>query len=481
VLAAEVPVFNLTVTGPHTFIADGFVVHNKGGGGGGSHGGGHGGGSGGFVLYDPVHGWSRDWGTWIGAIIFMASAGGVVLIIVMAVKNARSGRDENLDYLFSRGNIERKTEKTDELLEFIAKTDTAFNKGALVETAKSTFLELQRCWQARDYDPMKPLMMPELYAEHCAQIEGMMRDHEINVIADLQVERVDIVNVRYTQKPDEREFTALITAVARDYYVDDREQNFLRGDQMPMRFQEFWTFQLQQQKWLLRDIEQTGESGVLREENFFEPFTGDGLKDIYGEKAEQAGPPGPWLEGETGEKATKIERMLNFLVQTDGIWDRRAMIERARQTFLRVYLARQAGDPAGVPSDLLFPEVARSLEEEMRRREAEGTTIEFRNLCVRKVEIILVRNFADDGKDEFTTRITAHAQLIVRKGGTDVCRQEYVTAFEEYWTFARLVDQWMLREVEPPAEGEQRIRAENLDQDSTLSQLEWYYTQPRAV
>jgi hypothetical protein len=82
--------------------------------------------------------------------------------------------------------------------------------------AKSTFVELQKCWQARNYEPMKPLLMPDLYAEHCSQLSGMIGNHEINLISNLNVEHVDIVNVRYPQKENDREFTALITATARD-------------------------------------------------------------------------------------------------------------------------------------------------------------------------------------------------------------------------------------------------------------------------
>ncbi len=89
---------------------------------------------------------------------------------------------------------------------------------------------------------MKPLMMPDLFNQHTAQLSGMVANHEINRIENLKVEYIDLVNVRYTEKPDQREFTALITASARDYYVDDRSGKFLRGDKAPARFQEFWTF-----------------------------------------------------------------------------------------------------------------------------------------------------------------------------------------------------------------------------------------------
>ena len=67
----------------------------------------------------------------------------------------------------------------------------------------------------------------------------------------------------------EREFAALITASARDYYLDDRTQEFLRGDDAPASFQEFWTFQRLNGAWLLREIEQSRESDALKDENFF--------------------------------------------------------------------------------------------------------------------------------------------------------------------------------------------------------------------
>ena len=42
--------------------------------------------------------------------------------------------------------------------------------------------------------------MPPLYAQHKSQLDGLKRSHEINRIENLKVERVDLVNVRYTEK-----------------------------------------------------------------------------------------------------------------------------------------------------------------------------------------------------------------------------------------------------------------------------------------
>ena len=130
----------------------------------------------------------------------------------------------------------------------------------LRKLAEATFRKLEECWEKRDYGPMEPLMMPSLFAQHSAQIQGMIRNHEINRIEDLKVETVDLVNVRYTEKPNQREFTALVSASARDYYVHDATGKFIRGDSSAARFQEFWTFQHIDGRWLLREVEQSGES-----------------------------------------------------------------------------------------------------------------------------------------------------------------------------------------------------------------------------
>jgi predicted lipid-binding transport protein (Tim44 family) len=465
---APTRVYNLQTDNPNTYFANGIAVHNKGGGGGGGFGGGFGGG-----------GYSGG-GSGDPTIIFIFIGAFVVIFLIAKAVQNKQAKDEDLDYVNSRFDIERKAGKTRKLLEFLARVDQTMAPDKLEAQARSTFVELQKCWQARQYDPMKPLLMPDLYAEHCSQISGMIANHEINMISNLNVEHVDIVNVRYPQKENDREFTALITATARDHYVDDHTGEFLRGDQAPARFQEFWTFHRQGGAWLLREIDQSRESDALKEENFFEQFTDTGLNQVYDETAGKEGPAGPWLEKETLDKATRIERLLNFLVQTDKLWDRQAMLERARQVFLDVTLAREKGDPAAVPTGELFPDVATNLQGELVRLGGQGTQLEFRNLCVRKAELILVRNFSDNSKDEFTVRISAHAQRAVRRNNLLISQDADVTPFVEFWTFGRLDNEWKLKEVLPPARGGELVATENVDEGSSPEQLQWYYKQTRA-
>jgi hypothetical protein len=145
-----------------------------------------------------------------------------------------------------------------------------------------------------------------------------------------------------------------------------------------------------------------------------------------------------------------------------------------------VYLARESGEDRQVPTGDLFPEVAKTLQEQIRRWKADGLAVEYRNLCVRKAELILVHNFIDQSRDEFTVRIDAHAQKTLRKADQVVNEQPFVTPFEEYWTFGRLDNQWKLKEVLPPGRAKKRVTEENVDEDSSAGQLQWYYGQTRA-
>ena len=471
-IEGETLVFNLQVAMPNTFVAEGIVVHNKGGSSSRSSS------SSSRSSGSSGSGGEMSWKAFL--IIFGIMFSLPWIIVLLAMRGRGNKKSENLDFVYRANQVSPKVRKTEKLLTFLSRQDPSVSPEELRKLAETTFLKLQECWEKRDYAPMKPLLMPALFAEHTAQLQGLMRNHEINRIENIRVEKIDLVNVRYTEKSDQREFTALVTASARDYYVDDRTLKFIRGDEGAARFQEFWTFQGSNDTWLLREIEQAGESDVLKDENFVEMLTDDTVKGIYREVSEKDGKAGPWLEKNAEEKAIRIERMLNFLVQTDKLWDRNQMLERARQVFLSVYLSRESGDPGQVPATDLFPEVAANLEEQVRQSQASGIRVEYRNLCVRKVDLLLARNFSDPSKDEFTVRISAHAQRVVRQADRIRSEQEYVTPFEEYWTFGRLDQKWKLKEVLPPGRGKKKIIEDNVDEDSTTDQLQWYYRQTRA-
>jgi hypothetical protein len=129
----------------------------------------------------------------------------------------------------------------------------------------------------------------------------------------------------------------------------------------------------------------------------------------------------------------------------------------------------------------MFPDAAKDFRNTLERQRGQGLSVEYRNFCVRKTDLVLVRNFTDNGNDEYLARVYAHAQRIVKRRGEVVHKDGDVVPFDEYLTFGRLDGQWKLKEVMPPAGGAGAVAQENLDEDSSLWQLRWYYTKKRAL
>ena len=108
----------------------------------------------------------------IGALtIIFVIIGAIVIAVIIYKVRQQGGGNEDLDYLYGRDDIERKAGKTRKLLEFLARVDQTWHRTNWKPRPKPRSQKLQECWQARNYEPMKPLMMPDLYADHCSQIE----------------------------------------------------------------------------------------------------------------------------------------------------------------------------------------------------------------------------------------------------------------------------------------------------------------------
>jgi hypothetical protein len=95
----------------------------------------------------------------------------------------------------------------------------------------------------------------------------MRQAHEINRMKGLRLEAVDFVHLFCPLDPDDQEVAALITFEATAYFVNDRNGNYTRGPRSPRRYQEFWVFRRQGERWLLDAIEPTHESDRLRAAN----------------------------------------------------------------------------------------------------------------------------------------------------------------------------------------------------------------------
>ncbi len=403
----------------------------------------------------------------------------VVIILSKIIKEKEKKEKKALKYIFSEDLIKKKAEKTAKLIDFISKVDKNLDMFFLKNRVKNVFLLFKKCWQKRDLTEVMPYISKHLYIQYTSQIDMMKKKHEINIIKNLEIISIYIVWLKYTIKEEDRFFTALITANAKDYYVDDRANKFLRGDEKTTIFQEFWTFRFDNGEWILYQIEQTRESDILRKDDFVEQFTDEQVNQILGKDSEKQGPKGPGIEEEIVIKKEKIARLINFLSEIDKIWDMSQMETIASLAFINVYNAMTELNPLKLDDNYISKIMKENLKKIFEINKFEGYTFEFRDLSIKKVNIVFVNNKIDNKEDEFVVRFSAQAQKKVILKKRIILEDKYVKPFIEYWTFKREDNKWKAFGVLPTEVGENAIYQENIDEESSPAQLEWYYSKKR--
>ncbi|NYZ77733.1 TIM44-like domain-containing protein [Candidatus Micrarchaeota archaeon] len=418
-----------------------------------------------------------------------------VSVVVLSILGHRGRKEWSSTTSVPRKKMLVKSKKTSALIAALSSLDPVWNEQKMKETATKTFYKLQECWQAREYSPMVSLMMPSLYNQHISQLDSMKQNHEINRLDNLKLLEMNVILIKNRNDMMKDEFTVWLKAQAKDTIVDDRTGKRIRGDTGTGVFEEFWTFQRQGSEWKLRHIDQPEEGmSLIGEENYDENSTPMTREQIYGRigrlskkdvslssQREQIPVAFTPSIDAIKSKGGKTHRMLNFLAQTDKIWDENGMRDLARESFILVNTATEQRNLTKV-QDRLTPKLYAILNAEINGLLAKGQIEQKRNLTVRNVEIVLIRNYNDRYKDEFVAWISGQAQKVIfdLASGRPVGGDAYVRDFEEYYTFRRNGDRWFLDMIED-ADRSEYIKNANIDEGTSKKMIDWYYSKERAV
>ncbi|MBF0501688.1 MAG: TIM44-like domain-containing protein, partial [Candidatus Riflebacteria bacterium] len=425
-------VYQLQVDEPHTFIAAGFIVHNKGGGGwgGGSHYSSYG-----HSSYSSSGPMTTEDLKFLGFVLGLIFIGGVCYIAYENMGERSGSFSGDLDEILPSALVAQKAKPTEQLVRRITERHPDFSPEALQPVIQHAFMTLQKVWQSRDYSDMAPLVFSDLRRDHQQQLESSRRNHEINMIENPQITQVDMVHVNWTDKVEDRSFSVLISARAKDYYVDDRSHAFIRGDTTSQPFQEFWTFQSRSGSWLLREIEQVGDSNILREPNVVEGISAEELKSLAGAPV-------------AASRRDKVANLIQSygIAERSEIWNERVLKDQARTAAIALHAAFEANDASGmvqIADEKLLADIEASLADARER----GEHREFRNLCVRRVDLVLARPASGNRPSEFIARVTLHAQRVTTINGQRVSGDADVGKFVKLFHFQRQGGKFLLTDL----------------------------------
>jgi predicted lipid-binding transport protein (Tim44 family) len=168
---------------------------------------------------------------------------------------ARRLKNQEEDAILGAAEVAQRVQHAERQLAELAARDPLAQPEYLRSWAREVFMLVQRCWTDRNYAPVQAVMSWGLYGQHLSQLKNQRQQHEQKRIDDLEIERLELVDVVVTGPT--LSFTALITFRARIWYVDELTQAHRRGNRDIRRSQELWTFQRQGDVWLVQTIEKS--------------------------------------------------------------------------------------------------------------------------------------------------------------------------------------------------------------------------------
>ncbi len=463
-------VYNLEVGTPHTFIADGFIVHNKGGG----FSGGFSGGYGGYNYYgyygnNYYYGGRRHYLDYFSLAILLTFF--LIKGISMFTENAITGGGKKpaSNRILDNSVVAPRAAATLAIMKSLSRRDSDFDPRQLDGLVRTVFTRVQLAWQARDYSTVGDIMMPNILAGHTAKIDSMKRLGEVNMLDDLKILGVDFVHVRCPREKEGRSFTALIKASARDYTISALADPLAPPPQVePSVFEEFWTFYQLNGKWALGRIDQAGELEIFNAPNL--PDSPQSAADLPKAAAIAAGA-GAYIPGALPVAAARR----TAAPAPNDYWDRQKMEIAATLAFENVYGAWGKNDSSQLNKEFVSAEALARLKRIMDERKTEGLDFEFRSLFARRAEIVLASPAAknDLHLDEFTARIMATALRSMLRNGKVLHSDAAPEPFTEYWVFGRQDENWKLLDILPRM-GQGGADNTNDGAPSPV-QIEWYW------
>jgi len=118
----------------------------------------------------------------------------------------------------NESDIEAKVKVADEL----------FNKEEFNQKAKMLFIKMQNAWMDRKWEDIRAFETDELFEQHQRQIEGYIRNKQINVMDRICVLYSKLY--KFEQKGDKEVLEVVLKSRMADYIIDEDTKEVLKGD-----------------------------------------------------------------------------------------------------------------------------------------------------------------------------------------------------------------------------------------------------------
>ncbi len=190
---------------------------------------------------------SWDWGSSSSSYDYGSSSGGyigspipvflfilVIVVIVLISKylgfkgyqDKTTAKNRNLDYYkYAKPKV---TYDNQGVIARIRSVDANFSKTKFESFVKETFIKLQNAWTDRDWEKIRPFETQELFAQHKAQLDGYIKNNQINVMDRICVNDMNLIS--FTREGEKDILVLDLDTRMADYIIDATTKQVIKGN-----------------------------------------------------------------------------------------------------------------------------------------------------------------------------------------------------------------------------------------------------------
>lgn len=195
-----------------------------------------------YSSWDDDDDWDYDWddddwdssssssgsGT-LGGIAALAFLGIMVYIAIKTSKDYNTRYQQRRPINRVQNTVVSEPIINESIIELkIKETDELFNKEEFNQKAKMLFVKMQNAWMDRNWEEIRAFETDELFEQHQSQIEGYIRNKQINVMDRICVLYSKLY--RFEQKGDKEVLEIILKSRMADYIIDEDTKEVIKGD-----------------------------------------------------------------------------------------------------------------------------------------------------------------------------------------------------------------------------------------------------------
>lgn len=200
---------------------------------------------------------SSDWGSSGGGVYFFGDSGSsggsgdgvittiilliiVAIVLIPALKNSKKGRRGGSNQNYQAYASTAPSPALASNMAALVNNDPDFSEEDFKADVANVYIQMQNCWQNKDWEPMRAHLTDTLYNQMGRQLDALKAARRTNFVERISVLSVDIINVVFTGGNDV--IDVILKTRITDYTVDDNTGNLVSGDKNKQLYMTYkWT------------------------------------------------------------------------------------------------------------------------------------------------------------------------------------------------------------------------------------------------